>query len=285
MPVNIWQPAYDYSNQPVTISYSAAAPSSKNWLLCIVYPHLKDAYWLGVNYGMVQEAQRLGVQMRIAESGGYPNLERQRIQVKNCGTDPDVDALILGTVTFSGLQNEVARIAEKIPVLASVNDIANEGITGKVGVSWYRMGEIVGQYLMKRHAQTDHPISIAWFPGPKDAGWVPFVDKGFRDSIAGSAITITSTHWGDTGKTIQRNLVQEALDESPNIRYLVGNALMAEAAISILAERQIRDQVQILSTYFTPEFIGVLCEGKYWLRLQTLRFFRGDFPLARLSMF
>lgn len=47
------------------------------------------------------------------------------------------------------------------------------------------------------------------------------------------------------------------LGKHPDIRYLVGNAMMAEAAVSILREKGLEQREGILSTYFTP---GV-CRG------------------------
>ena len=38
---------------------------------------MKDAYWLGVDYGVVDEAKRLGVSMNLVEAGGYTELNKQ----------------------------------------------------------------------------------------------------------------------------------------------------------------------------------------------------------------
>lgn len=255
-------PPFDYRNHATLIHYPSALPATKPWILCIAFPHIKDAYWLSVNYGMVEEARRLGVEVRFLEAGGYLNLQRQRDQVKECAAMADVDALIIGTISFDGLSDLVKEISRKMPVLATVNDIANADIAGKVGVSWYDMGRLIGEYLVARHPVAGAPIPIVWFPGPHDAGWVPFVDRGFREAIRHSRITIATTAWGDTDKAVQRNLVQNALDKYPKVRYLVGNALMAEAAISVLRERGIQDKTAIISTYFTPGVYRGIIRGR-----------------------
>ena len=36
--------------------------------ICALYPHLKDSYWLSVNYGMVSEAEKQGVTLRDRKS-------------------------------------------------------------------------------------------------------------------------------------------------------------------------------------------------------------------------
>jgi len=184
------------------------------------------------------------------EAGGYPNLERQREQIKEC-VSKNADALVVGTVSFEGLTTTVLDIAKRIPVLATVNDIADPGITAKSGVSWTEMGAIVGRYLKAKHPAGSPAVIAAWFPGPQGAGWVKFIDDGFKDAIAGSAVQIVVTKWGDTGKEIQRTLLQEALESHPNIDYIVGNALTAEAAVSELRAKGLDERVNIVSTYFT----------------------------------
>lgn len=257
-----WEPPFAADARAIREPYAPSLPATRPWKLCIAFPHIKDAYWLGVNYGMVEEARRLGVELRFFDAGGYPNLQEQRAQVRACGARPEVNALILGTVSFNGLSDLVKDVSRRIPVLATVNDVNNEGIAAKVGVSWYEMGRLTGEYLAQRLPPDAKPVAIAWFPGPRGAGWVPFVERGFREAIAGRRIVIATTRWGDTDKALQRNLVQSALDAHPEVRYLVGNALMAEAAVSVLRERKLQDRVQILATYFTPAVYRGIIRGR-----------------------
>ena len=85
---------FDYASAAIAIDYTPLDKAAQKWRICVAYPHLKDAYWLGVNYGMVQEATQLGVGFRLVEAGGYPNLDRQIDQVKACVAD-GADALIV----------------------------------------------------------------------------------------------------------------------------------------------------------------------------------------------
>ncbi|MCV5960590.1 hypothetical protein OFO30_34930, partial [Escherichia coli] len=52
---------------------------------------------MSVNYGMVSEAKREGVELRVLEAGGYPNKTRQEQQLALCN-QLGADAVILGTV-------------------------------------------------------------------------------------------------------------------------------------------------------------------------------------------
>ena len=248
--VNAWDIPFDYESSVKVIDYQPVAKASSPWTICASYPHLKDSYWLSVNFGMVEEARRLGIKLRVVEAGGYPNIKRQIAQVKDCVND-GADALALGTVSFEGLTETVVEIAKTIPVISVVNDIADDGITAKTGVSWITMGRLPGDYLAALHPKGSAPVTVAWFPGPKGSGWVPFVEDGFRNAVADSAVDIVITKYGDTGTEIQVILVEEALEERPDIDYIVGSAVTAEAAISVLRARGLTGKIGILADYYT----------------------------------
>ena len=245
-----WQVPFDYSSPSRPVRYEPLERATKKWRICASYPHLKDSYWLSVNYGMVLEAERLGVALQVVEAGGYPNLTRQIAQVKEC-TARGTDILVVGTVSFEGLTPTVLEIAEHMPVTALVNDIADPGISAKTGVSWTMMGSSIGEYMARRHPGGSPPVKVAWFPGPKGSGWVPFVEAGFRKALRMSSAEIVVTKYGDTGREIQLILVEEALEERPDMDYIVGSAVTAEMAVSALRARGLLGRIRILSDYFT----------------------------------
>ena len=247
--LEVWSPPFDFRSPTETITYRPLERASQKWRICASYPHLKDSYWLSVNYGMVEEAKRLGVALRVVEAGGYPNLERQIAQITECAQDADI--LALGAVSFDGLTEAVLAISEEIPVIAVVNDIADPGISAKAAVSWVTMGEVPGAYLASLHPAGTPPVKVAWFPGPRESQWAHFVEEGFTEALAGSAVDIVVRKWGDTGREIQLILVEEALEERPDVDYIVGSAVTAGAAVSLLRARGLTGQIQVLANYFT----------------------------------
>lgn len=239
---------FDDASPTVPIHYVPLDRAASPWHLCVVYPHLKDAYWLSVNYGMVIEALRLGVTFDLYEAGGYPNLARQIEQVAAC-TLSGADAMVLGTVSFDGLTPGILAAAERMPVIAAVNDVADTGITAKAAVSWREMGAAAGRAIAERHPAGSPPVRLAWFPGPAGAGWVQFVEGGFHDAIAASSAQIVATRFGDTGFSEQVLLVEEVLETVPDIDYIIGSGPTAEAAVSILRARGLTDRIGVVSTY------------------------------------
>lgn len=261
--------------KPGPSDYVPARKAEHAWVLCAVVPHIKDAYWLGVNYGMAEEARRLGVEVRFAEAGGYARPDVQREQIRACSKNPRVHALLVGAVSRDILTPQLRQATAHLPVIGIVNAIDDAGIVGTVGVNWDEMGRAAGTILADR-ARGDGPeIPVAWFPGPRSVS--EGVDRKFREAIAGSRIVVRVASWGDTGKAVQRNLLQQALDQHPDVRYVAGNALMAEVAISVLRERGLNDRVGIVSTYLTPAIQRGILRGSVLAALT-------DFPVLQGRM-
>ena len=252
---------FDDSSPFVPLDYLALDRAAQPWRICILYPHLKDAYWLSVNYGMVEEARRLGVSFDLFEAGGYPNIDRQREQLAACADD-DFDAVILGTVSYDGLTEEVERIAALKPVIATVNDIGDRGITAKASVTWREMGAAAGSFIARLHPSGTATVNVAWFPGPSGAGWVPFVEEGFRAELAKSSARLVATKYGDTGLEQQVLLVEDVLDSAQEVDYLIGSGPMAEAAVSILRARGRTEDVGVVSTYLSHAVYRGITRGR-----------------------
>ncbi|MGE0239916.1 MAG: TMAO reductase system periplasmic protein TorT [Parvibaculaceae bacterium] len=259
-PVDKWTPPFDYGGEAQAYSYAPLDVATRPWRICASYPHLKDSYWLSVNYGMVEQARRLNVRLKVVEAGGYPNLERQKSQIAECaGT---ADALIVGTVSFDGLTPLIRKLAQRMPVIAAVNDVNDAGITAKSGVSWIAMGKAIGDYFARLHPKGQRPVKVVWFPGPRGAGWVAFVEQGFRAAVAASSADIVAVKWGDTGFEAQLLLLEEVLEEHPDIDYVIGSAVTADAAVSLFRARGLSGRVGILADYFTHSTYRAIKRGK-----------------------
>jgi len=63
---------------------------------------------------------------------------------------------------------------------------------------------------------------------------------------------VVETKYGDTGKEVQLKLVEDTLEAHPDIEYVIGTAVTAEAAVGLLRSRGLLGKVKIMSYYFTP---------------------------------
>ena len=251
--VEVWDPPFDMSSPRSQMDYSPLEKASKPWNICVSFPHMKDAYWMAVDYGVVEESKRLGVTMQLVEAGGYVNLNKQISQIEDCVAS-GANAVIIGAISYEGLNNLVSEVRKKgIPVIDVINGMSSPELSAKSLVSFGEMGSKAGEYLVKLHPAGSDPVNVAWFPGPAGAGWVEAGNKGFSEAVAKGAIKIVATKYGDTGKEVQSRLVEDTLEAFPNeIDYIVGTAVTAEAATSILRSRGLDKEIKILSYYFTP---------------------------------
>ncbi len=239
-------------NKKVLVDYAAVDRAKKKWHLSVFFPHMKDAYWLAVNFGVVDEVRRKGVQMRLYQAGGYDNLQVQIGQIKDA-LKTDTDGVIIGAISFDGLNSLVAELhAKGIPVIDVINGMSTELISARSLVSFEEMGYQAGAYIARRHPGGSPGVKVAWFPGPQDAGWVKAGDKGFRRALVGSAVEIVATRYGDTGRAAQTALLEEVLDAHTDIEYLAGTAVTAVTAVRILRHRGLTKRIKVMAYYFTP---------------------------------
>ena len=245
-------PAFSANGKSSPVEYVPLDKASKPWKICVSFPHMKDAYWLGVDYGVVEEAKRLGVKLNVVEAGGYTELNKQISQIEDCVAN-GAQAVVIGAISADGLNNLVKELAaKKIPVIDVINGINSPDISAKSLVSFYTMGHSTGEYLAKMHPAGSPPVKVAWFPGPAGAGWVEAANKGFLDAVKGTAVQVLDPKYGDTGKEAQPKLVEDALQANPDITYIAGTAVTAEAAIGLLRERGLTDKIGLLAFYMTP---------------------------------
>jgi protein TorT len=251
--VETWDPPFNMSSPRSMMDYTPLEKASKKWNICVSFPHMKDAYWMAVDYGVVEESKRQGVAMQLVEAGGYVNLNKQISQIEDCVAS-GADAVVIGAISFDGLNNLVSEIRKKkIPVIDVINGMSSKELSAKSLVSFGEMGAKAGEYLVKAHPKGGKTVKVAWFPGPPGAGWVEAGHKGFSEAVKKGAIEIVATKYGDTGKEVQSRLVEDTLEAFPNeIDYIVGTAVTAEAATSILRSRGLGGKIKILSYYFTP---------------------------------
>jgi periplasmic protein TorT len=254
--VDVWQPPFNEMRQRVQKMYVPLEKAQRKWRISAFIPHLKDAYWRGVNYGLIDEARRLGVSLSIYEAGGYGRLGVQREQIEEMlsNNTNKPDGLIIAAISQDGL-NDIVKKAHGlgIPVVDLINGLSSPLISARAAATFWDNGYQTGMYLQRIQEKTGKPMRVAWFPGPKGAGWVAAGSTGFNEAITGGDIKIMCTSHGDTGAAVQGKLVEIALDQhGDNLDFIVGTAATTEASVKILRKRGLSNQIKLLSYYYGP---------------------------------
>lgn len=234
------------------VDYVALPKAAEPWNLCVSFPHLKDSFWLAANYGIVEEAKRLGVRIVVLDAGGFTQLNNQISQIENCVAG-GAKAVIVGAISQDGLGNLVAELKRKnIPVVDAYNGMTSKDVGARSLTLPRDEGYRAGRYLAEKHPKGSKTVRVAWLPGPAGAGWVELFNSGFRDAIKDSAVEIAETKYGDTGKEVQARLVEDILQTHKDIDYVAGTAVTAEAAVPVLRARGLSSKVKVVSVYLTP---------------------------------
>jgi len=183
-------------------------------------------------------------------------------QIRKCVAD-GADGVIVSAIKYDGVNDLVAELqAKKIPVIDMINGMSSDKISAKSVAAFYDVGYQAGRYIGKRHNKAGRKIRVAWFPGPKDAGWVKVGDAGFRAALKGTNIEIVATRYGDTGKSTQGKLVEEVLKQDKNLDYIVGTSVTAEAAIKLVRKHGFSKRTKIVAYYFSPGVFRGIKRGK-----------------------
>jgi periplasmic protein TorT len=241
-------------------TYTPPKAAQKPWRIAILVPHLKDPYWLAASYGVMDEAKRLGIKAKLLAAQGYTDITGQLNQLDNVVSEK-VDAIVLAPI---GSQAEVQKVDEivagGIPVIDLINPLASQKVTAKRLVSYRVAANLSGQYL--RNEVADTKAIVAAFPGPAGSGWAEDMFDGFNEAIAGrSNITVVDKKWGDTGKDVQINLLQNVLQAHPDVTYIVGNPVAADAAVNVLDQLGYGKKVKIVSFIATPPIVDYIKSG------------------------
>lgn len=232
--------------------YQPIDPSeiTQQWNICVSFPHLKDPYWLGANYGIVQEIERDGATMQLFEAGGYTELSTQLSQLDDCVAQ-GAQAIIIGAISLEGVNAKVEEITEQgIPVIDFVNGISSPEVSAHALVDFTDMGRTTGEYM--KGVIGDEEARIAFFPGPQGAGWTDVALVGFEEAVADTNIEIVDVKWGDTGREIQLSLIEDTLQAYEDLDYIVGNAQAAVSAVQAVAEAGRENDIQIYAFHQNP---------------------------------
>lgn len=251
-PVDVWETPFDMASPTHPKDYVPLEGAQTAHTICASFPHMTDAYWLAANYGMISEARRQGVDLHIVEAGGYTELNRQLSQIEDCVAS-GAEAVIIGAISYDGTNNLIADLkARDVVVVDTINGVSSLEIDAKSIISWEQVGFTVGSYLADLHPEGSDPVRVGWFPGPAGAGFVEDATRGFLASLEGSAVEVADVKYGNTSREVQTRLIEDMLEADPDLDYIAGSAVSAEAAIPVLRVRYLSDEIQLLSYYFTP---------------------------------
>ncbi|WP_272001930.1 TMAO reductase system periplasmic protein TorT [Roseovarius sp. ZX-A-9] len=228
--------------------YTGLEKAEKPWHICVLFPHMKDSYWVGVNYGIVDQARKLGVKATILEAGGYTEAAKQVSQYNDCMA-LGVDAIVIAAISEAGLAKSMSEGKEKGIVQVGVINPMSDVADARIFANYDDAAEAGAKFLVDMAG--DKPMRMVHFPGPQGSGWAEASTEGVKRAIEGSSIELLEAKYGDTGKSIQLRLVEDALQAYGDVNIVYGTAVTAEVAAQALEEAGNDDA--IVAAYYSNE--------------------------------
>lgn len=258
-----WFPMKIYdssSGTPKPAEYTPLEKAAKPYNLCVLFPHMKDSFWVAVAYGIDKQAEAENVNMNLYEAGGYENLPKQLSQFDDCMANGS-DAIIVGAISGAGLAKKFEEAKAKgIPVVGVTNPVPAGSVPAANAVDFTAMGGVTGEGLLA-NLKPGEKANVVTFPGPAGSGWAEAFNDGFKKAVTKNPdVKILGEKFGDSGVAVQLQLIQDALQAYPSMNVIWGTAPTAEAAIGAVAEAG-RSDIKIISSYENQAMLDALNRG------------------------
>ena len=246
-------------------TYRMTEPASKPWRIAFLFPHLKDPYWVGCNYGVISEAKRLGVAVDIIPSDGYDDLIGQLRRMDEA-IAAKYDAIVISPIRQTADNSSIARArAHGIPVFELANDSTSDELNSKVTSSLTGMGSKAMQWVIRDAERRGlKSVDVALLPGPADAGWVKGEVEGSRKAAkqASIKVNIVSILYGDSDLVGQSRLAAQLLDQyGKRLDYILGCTGCAPAAVLPVKMAGLESRVRIVAYDLTREIAELIRKG------------------------
>ena len=244
------------------VPYTGLEKAAKKWKICVLFPHMKDSYWVGVDYGIVDQARKLGVSATIFEAGGYTEAAKQVSQYNDC-VALGVDAIIIGAISEAGLTKSMEEGKTKgIVQVGVINPLQNKVADAKIYANYDDAAEAGAKFLAEKFKGHNGKVNLLHFPGPQGSGWAESSTEGVKRAIKDTNINLLDAKYGDTGKNVQLQLVEDALQAYSNIDIIYGTAVTAEVAPQAVQEAGLDHPVAVAAYYSNEGIVNLVKSGQ-----------------------
>lgn len=245
-----------------TVAYEGLEKASKKWHICVLFPHMKDSYWVGVDYGIVDQAKKLGVKATILQAGGYTEAAKQVSQYNDC-VALGVDAIVIGAISEAGLAKSMQEgKAKGIVQVGVINPLTSDVADAKIYANYDVAAEAGAKFLVEKLKGYEGKVNLLHFPGPQGSGWAELSTEGVKRGIEGSHIEMVDAKYGDTGKSIQLKLLEDALQTYDDLDVIFGTAVTAEVAKQAIQEAGVERDITIASYYSNEGIVDLVKKGE-----------------------
>ena len=228
--------------------------AKKPYRIALASTDMNADFWLGLAYGVVDEATRSGAQMvRVASAGGFGKVAEQVGQLEQLGT-LDIDAVVLAPAAFAGYDRAIERLVNKGTKVISIDPMESSKVTFGVIQDDTRIGRTLGDFACHEKPNA----TVITLPGPAGSEWNAHRFTGFKEEAAKCNLNLV-------GKTFEGNIdiedgQRQAADQllkHPDADYIYAVAGIFSVGVAQEVKRMHSKAKVITGTFTrrTPEFL------------------------------
>lgn len=211
----------------------------KKYVIAVALPNMPDPSWQSVWYGAQAQAQKLGIDARIADAGGYNRLDVQVSQLENF-IQLKVDGIIIGAVQADGVVPVLQRAADAGIKIVDAFIYENSGRTASRVINDQReIGGAEANYLGKALGGKG---AVVMLYGPAGNTTLLARGQGFKEALKKqySGMTILAERFSDISRAEGLKQMEDLLQAFPgriNGVYTGGSFLADGVADAVAAKR------------------------------------------------
>jgi ribose transport system substrate-binding protein len=231
--------------------------AKKPYRIALASTDMNADFWLGLAYGVVDEAKLAGAHVtRVVSAGGFGKVAEQVAQLEQLGT-LGVDAVILAPAAFNGFDKVVDRLVSKGIKVITIDPIDTPKMTFGVIQDDTRIGRTLGQFVCQHKPKA----TVITLPGPAGSEWNAHRFTGFKEEAAKCDLNLV-------GNTFEGNIALEDGQRQAAdllLKYPDADYLYAVAGIfSVGAAQQVKRmhaKAKVITGTFTRRTADLLKDG------------------------
>jgi len=221
--------------------------------------HFVDKFWLGITYGIADEAEKSGAKLvSTLSAGGYGNLSNQ---ISNLDTlaARNLDGIIVAGATYDGLDRTIKRITDAgIKVVVAGTPVNAKTVSVGILEDEHRIGEQMGEYICSQKPGA----KVITLPGPQGSEWNKIRFDGFNGAAQKCKLqTFGNTFQGQMSLEDGQKQATDLMIKYPDTDYIWSVAgLLGDGAASAI-KRLNRNDIKVVTSAFTQLTTQMMKEG------------------------
>ncbi|MSP52094.1 MAG: hypothetical protein EXQ91_06860 [Alphaproteobacteria bacterium] len=233
----------------------------KKYRIAYASADMNAAFWLGMTYGLIDEAKHADIEVvRVLSAGGYGNVAQQIGQLESLGA-LNLDAVIIAGAAYDGFDKPVERLVEKgTKVIAMGAPISSAKVSLGIIQNESGLGATLAKWICDRDAEG----TIVTLPGPPGSEWNRMRFEGFKAEAAKScpkAKLVGNTYAGNIGIEDGQTQASDLLVKNPQAKYMyVVAGIMAVGAAQ--AGRRLNHPAKVVTGTLAHNTAALVKEGR-----------------------